>query len=363
MTDSPQSTTGTRKKYAKTRFIPYDQYRKHKRFIAVPVRPDAQTEEFKTKSRLSQNISIGRGHLKELYGADQAIFSRQMSEIALLVSYLLMECDHNPGLFSQKSLNYVASLHREPENEEPEQIFPDTAQNHCLQNISDTTFEAFLGVVALHRHMIGAEDHGFGINRYISAYKTSEIPSSHTVLSELRLTTHLGTRYLPVLTRYLERRNIEDPSALARTSLDKKFGSYGVEDVGIMEGENIHHHLVDKQDYVMLMRHMDRLFTRLISEDMSTRYYLDAVFEIQYWFIHISPYQRGSLSVMDQILYIFITYYNRQAAITGKPMLPLAPNRLDIIPGLEALLHYQNVENFKAASAERLYCVDYTKYY
>src|SRR5690606_15440308 len=114
--------------------------------------------------------------------------------------------------------------------------------------------------------------------------------------------------------------------------------------------------------YEAIFTHMDELFTSITGPALpDARTFLERVFEVQYWYIHIMPCERGSLAVMNMFRYAMLAYYNRRQHDETR-WLPLAPNRTNVYPDLEALLLRDTLANFIEASMRELYCVDYNKY-
>jgi hypothetical protein len=113
--------------------------------------------------------------------------------------------------------------------------------------------------------------------------------------------------------------------------------------------------------YIVIYIHMGSLFAELCRPELlPAREYLCRIFRIQYWFIHIMPFYRGSLAAMNMFRYVMTAYYNARALTEERPPLPIVPARFNYFPDLEALFSYRNEDDFAEASLRLIYCVDYS---
>lgn len=146
---------------------------------------------------------------------------------------------------------------------------------------------------------------------------------------------------------------------IVKTFSDKKFVVGNLKNIGDRR-EIIYNYCVRHDDYEAIFAHIDALFLDLLDDPLLPPWeFLNRVFRIQYWFIHIMPFYRGSLAVMNLFRYAMTAYYNHRARIWDRPLLPIVPTRKDYFPDLEALLNCLTEDDFVAGSMTEYYCVSF----
>ena len=316
----------------------------------------APTERFLT--RITGNRELTFSH----YGGKQSEYNHRMGEVALAASYILTTCngdlntlpncfdDYRKGYIPDQRPHGIKALHSDAP--------------FILWTFTDTPCEKLFSYLAFHRHVMAMNAKGgtmenvqvFGRNRYAECLGAS---NEQRRINNNRISTNLTNHpYLPSLQKFYD---------LGKNDKGKMFlllPTFKGERIpcGYMKNGELNNMLVQDADYIKLYAHMNTLLLSIASPQLPTaRKFLAAVFEIQYWYIVIMPLERGSLAVMNKFRYVMLAYYNRRQD-NPERRLPLAPNRLDIYPDLEALLLRDTVEAFVNASFAELYCVDYNAY-
>ncbi len=283
-----------------------------------------------------------------------------MGEVAITISGVLEACSSDlqsmPGHYRTylQSLDLAIRCPPIVDGEDLERVYHTCTKTAC---------ERFVTYLAFHRHLIARtaknrspELSSFGRSRYFGYF--GETDRNERRLHNNFLSTNLnGPPYDVSLNKFYEKAGTEVKTWLLSPELDGKSVA-----CGYVKDGTLFNALIEDEDYVRLYDRMETLFHRLTDPNLlPVRDFLDAVFEIQFWFIVIMPCDRGSRAIMDLFRFVMLAYYNRRQPDPDR-WLPLAPNRLDVYPDLYALLLCDTVDEFIAMSFSDLYCVDYTAY-
>lgn len=297
------------------------------------------------------------------YGGTQVQYNRRVAETVLVMSRILLDSNgYLPDIvpaFERYLLGY-------DQDQNPYGIAAVTqiaTENGVvdLRNViwtfTETPCEYFFAYLAFHRHVIAfyapscKNREKFGKNRYRRHYDGDD---QDTIL-------HTDIRrdpYRPTWQTYLNRHKGKIIDRVL-------FCSFPPEKIscGSLTNGNVYNGCISRVGYITIYSRMNDLLTQLVVGQnlLPKREFLRAVFEIQYLFIHLMPYDRGSLAVMNVFRFVMLAYYNRRQPVPAL-RLPLAPTRTDAYPDLHALILCDNLEDFIEASFRDLYCVDYNLY-
>lgn len=347
-------------------FLDPDSFDKDRKYIDVPPGVGLQEDYLPEERFLTR---IGDDHEKHFsrYGGDQTAYAYRMAETALAMSRILYKCKGDPTVLPEKFAGYWQGYDKKnwPHGIRYHYLTSAYDLTEVLWTYTQTPCELFFSYLACHRHLMAQEANRdnenkarpFGCNRYYR-YLTAD-PDERRNLPFSLLETDLKSQpYLPSLHKFYKNGGQDhDPYAITR-NFDDNLIPFGCLTEGVLTNW-----LVSQEDYKSLFLHMNYLFKSITAPERPARQtFLRAVFEIQYWYIHIMPCERGSLAVMNMFRYAMLAYYNRRQPNKYK-WLPIAPNRSDIYPDLEALILRINMDDFINASIRELYCVDYSVYH
>jgi hypothetical protein len=131
----------------------------------------------------------------------------------------------------------------------------------------------------------------------------------------------------------------------------------------VVRFEDLENYTISEDEYRVVYDEIDRYFALLMAPDLpDVRQFLDAVFRVQYWFIMITPFHRGSAAAMGLFRHAMTAWYNYRIRGTNLRPLPVVPSRPGFHPDLEALLCCLTADDFVSHSMAGLYCVDYNAY-
>lgn len=345
-------------------FLNPDTYNQDRVYIDVEP-SQGVTENYDPAERFLTRVSGDREMTFCRYGGKQSEYEHRMGEAALAMSYILTACDGDLDTLSDCFDDYMRGYvpGQRPHGIKDRLYSIPYDAPFILWTFTDTPCEKFFSYLAFHRHVMARNAKGgtmnvqvFGRNRYAECLGASvQQRRQYNNMLSTNLCSH---PYLPSLEKFY---------GLGKNDKGKMFlllPTFKGERIpcGYMKNGELNNMLVQDADYIKLYAHMNTLLLSIASPQLPTaRKFLAAVFEIQYWYIVIMPLERGSLAVMNKFRYVMLAYYNRRQD-NPERRLPLAPNRLDIYPDLEALLLRDTVEAFVNASFAELYCVDYNAY-
>ncbi len=347
-------------------FLHSDSFGYDKKYIDVPPE-DGKRETYDKEERFLTRISNDRELHFSRYGGEQAAYAHRMAETALAMSRVLYNCKKDLSDLSQRFDDYWQGYDKKERPHGIRYRYLTSAYNlkEVLWTCTNTPCELFFSYLACHRHLMAQEvnlkkdetDSPFGRNRYYRYLTTP--PDGRNNLPFSSLETDLkNPPYLTSLQKFYETGGQDQDSYAITRDFYNKIIPFGCLTKGVLTNW-----LVSQEDYETLFHHMNDLFLSITRPKLPRREeFLRAMFEIQYWYIHIMPCERGSLAVMNMFRYAMLAYYNRRKINRAK-WFPMAPNRVDVYPDLEALILRKNMDDFIGASIHDLYCVDYGAYF
>lgn len=373
--------------------------------VATPDIIPALSEDFNRDYPYCLNISSGTAETEQIYGTDQQVYNRQSRAVTLALAEILLANHENPPRMAsafQDCLDHFTRAYPAVSGIYPG-IRPDRYRKTLVEGGSQS--ETFFSYIAVFRYLMAATAgkresawENFGLNRYRN-YEALYTPLD-------------APRYLPSVERFkADRRLLDafiqsmkdeyDEQQRARYEQDSddsddadsnplspaereeirnfRFSQYEqassfpitkvlrgrlIQSIGTYKDTpELINSCVSEEDYGFLFGEMDRDFARLLAPELlSAQTFLETLFAIQYLFIHVMPYHRGSYAVMGLYRHAMIAYYNHRARVLGRRLLPVVPTRRDYFPDLEALLCCVTEDEFIAASLSTYYCVDYRAY-
>lgn len=349
-------------------FLHSDSFNADKKYIDAS--PGPLLEGYGAQERFLTRISDDREQHFSRYGGEQTAYAHRMAETALAMSRVLYKCKYKGKvdltLLPEKFNDYWQGY---DQNKRPHGIrYHYLTQNdlsEVLWTFTQTPCELFFSYLACHRHLMAMEANPdnknyakpFGRNRHYH-YLTAP-PDRRNNLPFSFLETDLkNPPYLTSLQKFYANGGEDQDSYAITCDFNNKIIPFGCLTKGVLINW-----LVSREDYETLFFHMNDLFLSITGQTLPGRKeFLRAMFEIQYWYIHIMPLERGSLAVMNMFRYAMLAYYNRRKFSRAK-WFPMAPNRVDVYPDLEALILRKNMDDFIEGSIRDLYCVDYGAYF
>lgn len=342
-------------------FLHPDSFKTDKKYINVLPGRGLQ-EAYGPEERFVTRTTINREEHFSRYGGVQSAYAHRMAETALAMSRVLYKCKEGLTDLPEKFDDYWQGYDKKKRPHSIHYHYLTTCNlTEVLWTYTQTPCELFFSYLACHRHLMAKEANQkneykarpFGRNRHYHYFTVS--PDELRSLQLSLLETDLKNQpYLPSLQKFYDGGGQDqDPHIISR-DLGNSQIMFGSLTRGVLANW-----LTSKDDYETLFAHMNTLFLAITGTTLPGREaFLRAVFEIQYWYMHIMPCERGSLAVMNLFRYTMLTYYNRRKPNKAK-WLPLAPNRIDIYPDLEMLFIRPTLESFIDASMNELYCVNY----
>lgn len=334
--------------------------------IANPDPIPHQTEDFPDNRKFCTRPLEGDAEMVEIYGNAQDSFNAQSAKVCLILTDLLVRCGYNADDIGPAFQTNRVAYAKKPQG--LKHLDPDWTETRVLSTkLSKNTAELFFSYIGLYRHIMAAmspkrEDdwNHYGANRFLD-------PHNEHIKTPLAM-----PRYAPSVERYkqsaLYKKVADDiPDGPDNTHIPVLKRSPGLPDICYFELScgNGYWELWNLQilgwQYELTYREIDTLFRELLTEHLkAAKDFLTIVFKIQYWFIHIMPYHRGSAAGMNLIRYIFTAYYNYRVRGTDRPPLPVVPSKRGYFPDLEALLTCMTPEEFVEKSMTEIYCVDFS---
>ena len=352
------------------------------------------TESFQPDERFRARISDRVNPMESLYGHQQSLFNQQCESICLTLLKVLIDTEGNLSTLTTAFEPCWANL-RDAQEQDVAPLVPADIRDLVLNTLGATPVEIFFSYIGYYRHLLAAaakprEDRwdDFGANRYLD-YEPRPLS-----------TPLKPTRYQPSVERarsgaafedykaYVEsrqeeglRQKVNDNSLsqqdfeiqmeknrarnqnLQSFKINKVFGGRSICFARVDKWSTLFDDAVDANDYREIYQYMDDLFVTLFGEDLlPAREFLAQVFRIQFWFIHLMPFHRGSAAAMSFFRFIMTAYYNYRTNGINRPMLPIAPPLMDYFPDLEALFLCRTDDDFVALSMNGIYCIDYNAY-
>ncbi|RIK93650.1 MAG: hypothetical protein DCC73_08760 [Proteobacteria bacterium] len=347
-------------------FLHSDSFNADKKYIDASPGPGL-LEGYGAQERFLTRISDDREQHFSRYGGEQTAYAHRMAETALAMSRVLWLCDGNPALLPEKFADYWQGYEEEtrPYGIRFRYLTIIYNLNQVLWTYTDSPCELFFSYLACHRHLMAMvanpdnEEYAglFGRNRYYY-YLTAQTEEERRRQIGFLETDLKNQPYLPSLQKFYDSGGQDRQGYRIARDVDGEVVTFGYLTKGVLINW-----LTPRRDYQYLFIHMNDLLQSLAGPELpDCRSFLRAMFEIQYWYIHIMPCERGSFAVMNMFRYAMLAYYNRRQPEEAK-WLPIAPNRSDVYPDLEALILRKNLDDFIEASIHDLYCVDCGAYF
>lgn len=324
-------------------------------------------QNYAPEERFLTRITDDRETHFSRYGGKQTAYAYRMAETTLAISRVLYKCKGDLNTLPENFNNYWKGYDKQ---DRPHGILcgyltPICDLKEVLWTHTQTRCELFFSYLACHRHLMAMDANNyderyagaFGRNRYYLHLTTP--PDERNKLRFSLLNTDLNNPpYQPSLEKFYKKGGQDQGGYAITRDFNNKIIPFGCLTKGVLINW-----LVAQDDYETLFLHMNDLFLSITGPKLPRREeFLRAMFEIQYWYIHIMPCERGSLAVMNLFRYAMLAYYNRRKINRAK-WFPMAPNRVDVYPDLEALILRKNLDDFIKASIHKLYCVDYGAYF
>lgn len=346
-------------------FLKPETYQHYREYIEVPT-ANGVTESYRPEEIFLTRCSGDQSDFFNAYGGTNSDYNYRMGETALAMSNLLVECGGHPEQLTSAFQSYLKGyeagerpfgLAVTPSVENPDDPGQEIDLRNVIENFTLTSCEQLFAFLGFHRQAMAwhAKDRTvdpalFGKNRYTPRYGGK--PEERTLFTNL-----FNQPYDVTWEKYKSKNKRGNMDRIVSCMMDGETIECG----SIVDG-TLYNGYVTSAQYITLYTRMDGLFCFILGPDLPLAgEFLRRLFEIQYWFIHIMPYYRGSLAVMNIFRYVMLAFYNRKQTDETK-RLPLAPNRRDVFPDLHALLFCKSAEDFIEASFKKLYCVDYNAY-
>lgn len=322
------------------------------------------TEDYAPDERFLTRISLDQEQHFSRHGGDQAQYSHRIGETVLALSRVLWACNGNMTVLPDQFAHYWRGY---DQDERPHGLYTTYLSivfdlKAVLWTYTGSPCELFFSYLACHRHLIAqeaipddeAKTGPFGRNRYFEYLTATSNEERGKLISYLQTDLN-NPPYLTSLNKFYDQGGTN--SHFISRDLNDLVCPFGFLTKGVLVNW-----LTPPNCYEAIFAHMNELFASITGPELpDARRFLEHVFEIQYWYIHVMPCERGSLAVMNMFRYTMLAYYNRRQPDEAK-WLPMAPNRTDIYPDLEALFLRTTMDEFIHASFQELYCVDYGAY-
>ncbi len=397
-------------------FLPNWPYEDLRLFITNQSKIEGSTEDFSNDEKFCTRVDPNTEDMAALYGHDQVTYNNQSSAICLALLHILIRSNGDREHLKGCKNTYLEAFRNAQEKYKKGLCIGEVA-TYLEDYITDTSVEWFFVHIAYFRFILAAASpeksdrwKDFGKNRYTffdkSLFDENFDPDSDEHVGPELITSLYNARYRASVVRgaavykpqfwYELELNAEiadletriTRGELSRDQCDQEIASfkelnpeasthYNV--IRLLEGKYIKfarffynssadggmltNYCVKENIYEELHNYMNGLFLTLFALELpSARTVLTTIFRIQFWFIHIMPWHRGSAAGMNMIRYVLIAYYNYRAHALGRPMLPTVPSRRGYFPDLEAFLTCETEDDFVKGSFEDYYCVNYNVY-
>lgn len=347
---------------ANSLFLSAESYQLDRPYIDVPAGLGLQ-QAYDLAERFLTLNSLERDDYFIRYDGEQSAYAFRIGEAALAMSRVLWSCQGDLTMLPE---HFAAYWQGHDPIERPHGIqhaYQTTMFDfrQILWTYTDTACEWFFSYLAAHRHLIAQAAHGddgdaapVGRNRYHDYLRAGNAAKRAGLISYLR-TDLRQLPYVRSLQRFYAAGGRDSRGHFIIRETDTRLHPFGSLVQGVLTNW-----LAPPASYDCLFLHMDELFCAITGSVLpDARNFLRAVFEIQYWYIHLMPCERGSADIMSMFRHAMLAYYNRRQPDRAR-WLPISPNRIDIYPDLEALFLRASLAAFIEASFQELYCVDYT---
>lgn len=370
-------------------------------YISNPDDLAGLTENFSSNERFCTRVPQQQASMSTIYGHDQYVFNQQSAAICQALLQILANINNNP----QDLPTAFAPCWEEllaARKDGRHALNTDDIQNTILACVGTTPVEKFFAYIAYFRHLLAAAApmreetwHNFGANRYLdggaednecfdtpldtplepdryqpSVDRGKDGAARQDYLADIREKLVSGLRQA-LENHKLSQREFEEKiraqeeknRALTSFDIAKVFGGQKVLFARISKWTKLLNLRVPEETYINIYDYMNNLFETFFTPQlMPAQKWLETIFRIQFWFIHIMPYRRGSLAVMNMFRYAMTAYYNYRALKLGRAPLPIAPARIGYFPDLEALLCCRTEGDFTIGSCTTYYCVDFSRH-
>jgi len=352
-------------------------------------------EPFEEAYRFCALPEGGNQELQTVYGHGQSQFNDMSGQIALTLTDILLNAFRNQALQDQESLleglrpfgpvltDYLATYGTS---------IPGTVASSTLSTIlDDSPAELFFSYIGFCRQVLAfcaapdsPDRQDFGRPRYRPHDRAGlytpltaprYLPSIERARSGEALATYKELCKADRLAEFEDESSEDRPSPEIQAYYLSQYDDLDyfeivrtIEDHTIRFGkvvryEDLENYSISEDEYRVVYSEIDRNFALLMAPDLpGVRQFLDAVFRVQYWFIMITPFHRGSAAAMGLFRHAMTAWYNYRIRGTSLHRLPIAPSRPGYQPDLEALLCCLTAEDFVTLSMDGLYCVNYNAY-
>lgn len=323
-------------------FLSMAEFEQGKLYIAVPAAMGV-THPYDDNNRFLTLTIDDQSKFFRAYGGEQSQYNHRMGEVAIAMSRLLAERQASRTELRAGFDGYTGSIPCVQKYKELLQILCNNGQTAC---------EEFIGYLAFHRHVM-AFAAGNGLNNDFG--KDRYAPYLAQGRTDSYLQTNISRGPYAHSWMAIQQRSDRPTGLLWVMFKEQKIDCNAITPVGMLYNGYV-------VQFREIYQHMNMLFQEIVTGSLPpARMFLRRVFEIQYWFIWLMPYSRGSLAVMNMFRYVMLAYYNRRQP-DGTRRLPLAPSSPGIYPDLYALMMCGSPEEFIELSMSTLYCVNYHQY-
>lgn len=349
------------------------------------------TEEFLLQERFCARVSQNNNSMTSLYGHDQTLYNTQSQDICLTLMNILININSDLSQLPTQFLPCRQVLNNTLPNDFQHIDIP-SIDGCVLVTVTDLPLELFFAYIGYFRHLLAAASpqreekwDDYGATRY-GDFDEETLPTSlkperyHDSVTRGRTGTTVQDCILNAKAKRKSGLKVKlDGGKISQNKYLELIGSidqdntipHKIDIIKVFNGDSICFGKIEgfammlngkisRDQYIAIYSHMDGLFAELCGPELlPAREYLCHVFRIQYWFIHIMPFYRGSLAAMNMFRYVMTAYYNARGLNHGRPPLPVVPARFNYFPDLEALFCYRNEYDFAEGSLRLIYCVDY----
>lgn len=366
-------------------------------YVSNPEALSGLLEEFSQNERFCTRVARQQISMTEIYGHDQNVFNLQSSAACQALLQILIDANGDLQNLTVAFTPCWEAL-KAAGSKNQHKLDLDDIDTAILACVGNTPLEKFFAYIAYFRHLLAAaapkreeQWQNFGANRYLDEVDDMDPPldtplapdryqpsakrgqngaAFQDYLVAIKEKQVAGLRQAlnnqRISQETFEQKLLEyDRKNRALTSFDicKMFGGQKITFAKVDQWKKLLNLKITREKYVTIYDYMNNLFLSLFTpKPISARNWLETVCRIQFWFIHIMPYRRGSLAVMNMFRYVMTAYYNYLAHQRNAPMLPIVPARIAYFPDLEALFCCRTEDDFILGSLRTYYCVDFTYY-
>lgn len=352
------------------------------------------TEDFAANRRFCARPEDGETELDKVYATNQDAFNAQSEAACLALAQIVIECQADRSQSLCQSLRERLQALRDGLASLPYLTSESSVEDVFSTRLNNSPAELLMSCFALYRRLLATHSRteacaDFGALRYgkeSTGRLATPLDAPRYQPSVERCSAGAAFEGYVELSLALERESMEnDPfgidypedeiiERLAKLEeiyrdkpdsfelirrLDNTSISFGKVDNSIY----LENFRITDEHYELVYGEIDSLLLGLLDDILpDPAAFLDSVFRLQYWFIHIMPFWRGSAAIMNWVRYVMTAYYNHRAQEDDRAPLPTVPSRAGFFPDLEALLCCPTPDDFVEKSMTEIYCADYTAY-